>query len=50
MVNRFYVLIVFEIGFIEIIYTLVFLKTVRGVHKIAITKAINVYAIIMQKN
>lgn len=39
--NRFYVLIVSKIGFIGITYILVFLRVVRGVHKISIIKVIN---------
>lgn len=38
--NRFYVLIVSKIGFIGITYILVFLRVVRGVHKIAIINTI----------
>lgn len=38
--NRFYVLIAFKIGFIGITHILVFLRVVRGVHKVAIIKIV----------
>lgn len=39
--NRFYVLIASKIGFIGITQILVFLKVVRGVHKVAIIKIVD---------